>query len=314
MADDPIKEDPVEKFRKLIASFIPLARLPRKGGSAEKESSIETKKEEVDMAEGKNVTTALPQKGADKNDKLAALPKKSGQVKSVEASKPASPTPSFSLKSSGSKKDKPVGQTGNHSAVAAGYPLWGPRLWTTASTISLTVNILMTIVLIILVVSVYRLKLNVAQIMKVGTSLTGLPGGLYSNFEKMERANIQTNVVVNTNIPVRFDLPLNQQTNVVLAQDVTITNALVTVNTGGLNITRAPTTIVLPQGTVLPVNLSLIVPVDQGLPITLNVPVNIPLKDTQLNEPFIGLQEVIKPLYCFLDANALDLDNQPICQ
>jgi len=136
---------------------------------------------------------------------------------------------------------------------------------------------------------------------------------LYENFEKMERANIQTNVVVNTTIPVKFDLLLDQQTNVILSQDVTITNAKVTVNTGGLNISQANTTIILPQGTVLPVNLSLTVPVDQQVPVTLNVPVDIPLRDTQLNDPFVGLQNVIKPLYCLLEPQAVNIDQQPIC-
>jgi len=67
----------------------------------------------------------------------------------------------------------------------------------------------------------------------------------------MDRANISTNVQVNTIIPVKFDLQLNQQTTVILSQDVTIDNAVVTVKTGGLNITNALTTIVLPQGTSL---------------------------------------------------------------
>jgi hypothetical protein len=53
--------------------------------------------------------------------------------------------------------------------------------------------------------------------------------------------------------------------------------------------------------------------VDTQIPITLNVPVNIPLSQTELNEPFVGLQEVIKPLYCALNRNAVNMDGQPIC-
>jgi hypothetical protein len=170
------------------------------------------------------------------------------------------------------------------------------------------------IVLLVLAVGLSRMNLSMSYLLALGQNVIGLPAGLYSNFEKMERASIQTNVEVNTMIPVKFDLQLNQQTNVVLSQDVTINNALVTVNTGGLNISRANTTIVLPQGTTLPVNLSLTVPVDQQVPVTLNVPVNIALKDTQLNDPFVGLQDVIKPLYCFINKQAVNMDGQPICQ
>jgi hypothetical protein len=140
-----------------------------------------------------------------------------------------------------------------------------------------------------------------------------LLGGLYANFEKMDRAHITTNVSVSAEIPVKFDLQLNQQTNVVLSQDVTINNALVTVRTGGMNITNALTTIVLPQGTSLPVLLNLTVPVDKTVPVTLNVPVDIPLEQTQLHEPFTGLQDVVKPFYCMLNPAALKQDGQPVC-
>jgi hypothetical protein len=95
---------------------------------------------------------------------------------------------------------------------------------------------------------------------------------------------------------------------------VTITNALVTVNTGGLNITRANTTIVLPQGTNLPIVLNLTVPVDTTVPVTLNVDVDIPLENTQLHEPFAGLQEVVKPFYCLISPNAVKLSGQPVCK
>ena len=302
MTDEPIKEDPVEKFRKLIASFIPLSRLPKKNIKQDVQEISE-----VNMDDGKDALSSLPKKSAQQSDKLGALPKKADAAPKKVLPQPAAtpaPTPSPALKPA-PKFD---------SAPAGGYSVWAPRLWTTASVITLTINFLLAIILIILIISVYRLKLDMAKIMDASTSVMGLPGGLYENFEKMERANIQTNVVVNTSIPVKFDLQLNQQTNVILSQDVTITNALVTVNTGGLNISRANTTIVLPQGTILPVNLALTVPVDQQVPVTLNVPVDIPLRETQLNDPFVGLQNVIKPLYCLLEPEAVNIDGNPICQ
>jgi len=101
---------------------------------------------------------------------------------------------------------------------------------------------------------------------------------------------------------------------VVLSQAVTINNALVTVRTGGLNIANALTTIVLPQGTNLPIVLNLTVPVDQMVPVVLTVDVDIPLEQTQLHEPFVGLQEVVKPLYCMINPNALDLSGQAVCK
>jgi hypothetical protein len=186
---------------------------------------------------------------------------------------------------------------------------FGPPFWTIASVLSLTVNIILIIIL--LVVWIYARTLNLGSVMNIGN---GLLGGLYTNFEKMDRAHITTTIPVETMIPVKFDLQLNQQTNVVLSQDVTINNALVTVKTGGLNIVNALTTIVLPQGTTLPIVLNLTVPVDKMVPVALTVEVDIPLEQTQLHEPFSGLQDVIKPFYCMINPGALKLSGQPVCK
>ena len=184
----------------------------------------------------------------------------------------------------------------------------GPPFWTVASIISLVVNGVLMIVLIGLLINMQRF--DVGNALNLGNTFLG---GLYTNFEKMDRASITTNVPVETTIPVKFDLQLNQQTNVVLSQDVTIDNARVTVNTGGLNITNALTTIVLPQGTTLPIVLNLTVPVDTTVPVTLNVPVDIPLNQTELHEPFVGLQDVVRPFYCMINSGALNLEGQPLC-
>jgi hypothetical protein len=58
----------------------------------------------------------------------------------------------------------------------------------------------------------------------------------------------------------------------------------------------------------------LTVPVDTTVPVKLNVNVDIPMAQTQLHEPFSGLQEAVKPIYCMLNAAAVNLDKQPICK
>ena len=185
----------------------------------------------------------------------------------------------------------------------------GPAFWTIASIISLTVNVVLLAILLVAFSTLRNARLT--NVTALGTDLLG---GLYTNFEKMDRAHITTNIPVQTTIPVKFDLQLNQQTNVILSQDVTIDNAVVTVKTGGLNISRALTTIILPQGTTLPVYLNLTVPVDTTVPVTLNVPVDIPLEQTQLHEPFVGLRDVVGPFYCFFKRDAMDMNNQLICK
>jgi hypothetical protein len=188
---------------------------------------------------------------------------------------------------------------------------FGPPFWTIASVLSFTVNLILIIVLLVLWFNLKTLGISLTSALDIGN---GLLGGLYGNFEKMDRAHITTTIPVQTEIPVKFDLQLNQQTNVVLSQDVTINNALVTVKTGGMNIANALTTIVLPEGTNLPIVLNLTVPVDKMVPVSLNVNVDIPLEQTQLHEPFVGLQDVVKPFYCMLKPDALRLDGQPVCK
>lgn len=274
MAEDN-KKDPAQKMRYLLngGKASPVTRLPKKEGG---------------------IAELLPKKIAEKKDATVA------DVGDPETTQAETPLPT---------KPKPDPFQGVVSALKKMKFNFGPPFWTIASVISMTVNVVLLIILLVLLPNV--MKLNLGSALDIGNYLLG---GLYTNFEKMDRAHITSTIPVETTIPVKFDLQLNQQTNVVLSQDVTINNALVTVNTGGLNITRALTTIVLPQGTNLPVVLNLVVPVDTTVPVVLNVAVDIPLAQTQLHVPFSGLQDVVRPFYCMLSPNALNMDQQPVCK
>ena len=166
-----------------------------------------------------------------------------------------------------------------------------PAFWSVGSALSILLNIILLIVIIVTISQLATLK-------KILTD--EVVGGLYYNFLLMDQATIQTTVIVDESIPVQFDLPLKQKTIVVLTEDTLIQGATVTMNTGGLNIRSAPTDIVLPAGTELPVRLDLSVPVDTEIPISLTVPVDIPLAETELHRPFVGLQEVVAPLFWML--------------
>jgi hypothetical protein len=175
----------------------------------------------------------------------------------------------------------------------------GPAFWTVSGLLSLTVNIILFIIILILVRQIFAIK------QLVGDQLIG---GLYQNFVKMDQARIKTMVVVedtiqvNDTIPVVFTLPLKQQTEVVLASDAPIKKAIVYLNGAAV-----PTDIVLKKGTKLNIYLDLSVPVNQTIPVTLNVPVKlevpveIPLSSTELHEPFVGLQGVLAPYKALID-------------
>ena len=199
-----------------------------------------------------------------------------------------------------------------HVSKKRKFNFW-PPFWTIASILSLTINLILAVLLFSVWANLPKLNVNGATTLVTNMG-TGVLGGLFTNFEKMDRAHITRTIPVQTTIPVKFDLLLNQQTNVTLSQDVTINNAYVTVNTGGLNISRALTTIVLPQGTNLPIVLNLTIPVDTTVPVSLNVEVDIPLNETQLHDPFVGLRKVVEPFYCMLSPSALNLDGQQFCK
>jgi hypothetical protein len=60
--------------------------------------------------------------------------------------------------------------------------------------------------------------------------------------------------------------------------------------------------------------LDIVVPVDTTIPIRLDVAVDIPLQETELHEPFVGLQDVVRPFYWLLAPNVRQASDLPICR
>lgn len=217
---------------------------------------------------------------------IARLPKKPGPSdSSVE-----SPAPPASDAQSGLRLNK--------SALL-------PAFWTFASVISIAVNIVLLVVLI----TVLR---GLGSVNATGLG-SGLLGGLYTNFERMDQARIRTNILVQDSIPLNMNIPVQTTTGITLAQDVVIQNARVKISTATFNIDSLAT-VTLPAGTFLNVVLDFSVPVQTQVPITLNVPVDIPVQETELHQAITGLQTTIKPLYCIMAPTALSLSGVPVCR
>ncbi|MBK9007091.1 MAG: hypothetical protein CNIPEHKO_03470 [Anaerolineales bacterium] len=177
--------------------------------------------------------------------------------------------------------------------------------WTFTGILSLIVNIVLIAILLV------ALRLLGALQLTANDQFSGVLGGLYLNFVRMDEATISTNIPVNAAIPLDIVVPVKTTTRIVLADATTINNAHVVINTGGVDI-DADAVVTLPAGTPLNVILDFPLPVKTDpnnnqiqVPISLNVPVDIPLKDTQLHEPFVGLQEVVKPYFCLVEPNAV---------
>ncbi len=177
-------------------------------------------------------------------------------------------------------------------------------LWTVGSAVSLIFNAILILALLI--------TLRAAGGLNATGLGTGLLGGLYSNFEKMDAATIKASIPVTDNIPLNLNIPVQTTTGITLAQDVLIQNAHVKIATSAFNI-DSNADVTLPAGTALNVVLNFTVPIQQSVPVSLKVPVNIPLKDTELHPAIAGLESTIQPLYCMVNPSALSITGSSIC-
>ena len=156
-------------------------------------------------------------------------------------------------------------------------------LWTLTCLISMLVNVVVIIVLVILVWAYRDIKLPEGLDITMANKLLS---GLYSNFEKMDCATIETVIPVDAQIPLDIIVPVQTTTQITLSETVSIPNAQVVINTGGLNI-NSTARVTLPAGTPLTVNLNFDLPVKDTIPVHLDVPVKIPMAETDLHEPFV---------------------------
>jgi hypothetical protein len=184
-------------------------------------------------------------------------------------------------------------------------------LWTLTSVISMIVNIVVIIVVVVAFWAYRDIKLPEGLDISLANKLLS---GLYTNFEKLDHATIDTSIAVDAPIPLDLNVPVQKTTQITLAEAVNIPNAQVVINTGGLNI-NSTARVTLPAGTPLMVNLDFDLPVQDTIDVHLDVPVKIPMADTELHEPFVGLQEVVKPLYCLVEPAATSsITGNPVCK
>ena len=152
---------------------------------------------------------------------------------------------------------------------------------------SFIVNLVLIIVVVVLLLLIFDIKNNV---------VTPLVSGLHSSFVGLDESTIDWTIPVRDTIPVVLNVPLQTQTIVVLTESVPLAvNATITLpGVGVLN--NASVNLSLPAGLRLPVQLDLVVPINEELDIALDVRAVIPIAETQLHDPIDNLRLTFEPI------------------
>jgi hypothetical protein len=165
-------------------------------------------------------------------------------------------------------------------------PLWS-AFKNIAIIFSFVVNIVLVIVLLLAPKPLFMAKSQVAEPL-----LTDLD----SAFAALGETRIQSTVYITDTMPVVFDLPLAQNTQVVLVEPVPISAPATFVWPAGGGAIHGTVQLVLPQGLALPVSLNLMVPVSTTVPVVMQVPVEIPLAEAGMAPAIEQLRAVFSPV------------------
>lgn len=162
---------------------------------------------------------------------------------------------------------------------------FGKWLWRFMVIFSFIVNLVLVIVLVVLGLFIFEIKNQIAQ---------PLVTGLHQTAVGLDNATIDWTIPVRDSIPLDLTIPLETRTSVVLAAEVPLqVDASIVLN--GQNI-PVDVTLSLPEGTTLDVFLDLDVPVQQTVPVSLDVRAVIPINQTQLHDPITNLGLLFEPL------------------
>ena len=119
--------------------------------------------------------------------------------------------------------------------------------------------------------------------------------------QELEGATIRGEIPINHQLPLQLQMPIQQDTTVTTNAPVPVeVPALISLpgNGGYLN---TVVSFELPAGMALPVRLGLTVPLSATVPLDFQAPVNIPVRDTELDGPFARLRRLLEPAAAILN-------------
>jgi hypothetical protein len=173
----------------------------------------------------------------------------------------------------------------------------GAALWAAFKNFAILFSFIVNFVLVIVLLIIAGWILFPAKTDLVEPLLDGLQGAI----DALGEATIIRTIPIDQQVPVSFTLPLNQATVVTLTQDVALVQKATFYLPGNGGQINGTVALMLPTGMALPVQLELDVPVDNSIPVQFPVEVSIPLKETELNQVVVKLNEVLGPIREYLD-------------
>lgn len=168
------------------------------------------------------------------------------------------------------------------------------KFWDAAKTLTLIVSMIINLILIVAVVVLAN------QVGAIKMTLSSVLGQLDSAFEGLGAASIKDTIAIDQQVPVRFDLPLSQDT-VVITQGPVPINTQATFSLGQFGSINGTVSLQLPAGTQLPVHLDLVVPVSNTIPVVFNQPIDIPLAEKGLGPVVAKLRAALAPIISLID-------------
>jgi hypothetical protein len=177
-----------------------------------------------------------------------------------------------------------------------------PRLWKAMIITSFVVNLILMAVLIGAGYFYWRWKTEIT------TTTVGVQGFAHDNVaelrdvvQQLQAAHIRTTIPLNQPLPLKglgVVVPLHQEPTVTLVDPVQLNLDGADINLGAGNQLHAQNiSLVLPAGTPLKIKLDMLIPLDDvTIPIKLDVPVDIAMKDTELAPQFRRLGNVVDRL------------------
>lgn len=177
-----------------------------------------------------------------------------------------------------------------------------PGLWKAMIMTSFLLNIVLITIVLFLVVFVLQWR---NQLLQTTTGVQGFARGNVAELRdvvtQLQEAHIRTVIPLDQPLPLKgagVVVPVNQETVVTLQEPVPLSLSNADIDLGNGNRLRANNiNLVLPQGTPLKIALTMDIPLDDvTIPIKLNVPVDIAMKDTELAPQFRRLGNIVDRL------------------